>query len=188
MNYNKILQLNVSEDVKILYIHLYETVNKSYINLDELKQDLESLANYNYYTSAIDSNIINIILEPLNENLFSDDELIYLKWINHCIESNIFLDDPIFNYDDHAILFKLLDENLGSDYVTKDILLNTTLLYYDDMLDLVYQSYNVPDRLINYIDDDKLIRDTLLSSNNIFSDAENNYTFNQSTIFLIVDY
>ena len=89
MKYNDILNLNVSNDIKQIYINIYDDVkNDDEIILEDLRDSLLAAANYNYYTAAVDSNIINEILDPINESLFNDDEIEYLAFINYTIESS----------------------------------------------------------------------------------------------------
>ena len=186
MNYNEINKLNISEDVKRMYTDLYEIVNNESIDLDNLKNCLISIADYNYYTASIQSNIINKILEELNESLFNEEESKYLSYINFIVEKyDIFLDNSLFNYDEYYTLFNILADNLGNEYINMTILKNSIIFDYDEMLQYAYEIYRVPENLHNYIDDNKLIRDMIFDSNNIYHDAKNHYEFNESTSFVI---
>lgn len=187
MDYNNILKLNVSNDIKQIYINIYEDVNyDDEIVLEELRDSLLAAANYNYYTAAIDSHIINEILDPLDESLFNDDEIEYLAYINYSIESqDIFLNNPLFNYDEYINKFNLLNKLVEIKNLSVVELTYYILLDYDEILSLAYDLFNVPDRLINYINDNKLIRDYVLSYYDISHTACDNYNFNESDLFLI---
>ena len=187
MNYKDILNLNVSNDIKQIYINIYNNVNyDDEIILENLRDSLLTAANYNYYTAAIDNNIINEILEPINESLFNDDEIEYLSFINYIIESSdIFLNNPIFNYDSYYKKFKLLNKLIDIKYLSVEELTYYSLLNYDEILELAYDMFNIPANISIYIDDNKVIRDYVLSYYNISHTAPDNYNFNESDLFLI---
>lgn len=186
MNYNDILNLNVSNDIKQIYINIYDDVNNDDIILEDLRDSLLAAANYNYYTAAVDSNIINEILDPINESLFNDDEIEYLAFINYNIESSdIFLDNSIFNYDSYYDKFNLLDKLVDIKYLSLVELSHYSLLDYDEILELAYDMFNIPPTNISrYIDNNKVIRDYVLSYYDISHTADNN-NFNESDLFLI---
>lgn len=186
MNYNDILNLNISNDIKQIYINIYDDVKNDDIILEDLRDSLLAAANYNYYTAAVDSNIINEILDPINESLFNDNEIEYLAFINYTIESSdIFLDNPIFNYDSYYEKFNLLDKLVDIKYLTVEELSHYSLLDYDEILELAYDMFNIPANISRYIDDNKVIRDYVLSYYDISHTAINNYNFNESDLFLI---
>lgn len=187
MNHNDILNLNVSNNIKQIYINIYDDVkNDDEIILEDLRDSLLAAANYNYYTSLIDSNIINEILEPINESLFNDDEMEYLAYINFIIEpSDIFLNNSIFNYDSYYEKFNLLNKLVDMEYLSVVDLTYYSLLDYNEILELAYDLFNIPDRLSIYINDNKVIRDYVLSYYNISHTASDNYNFNESDLFLI---
>lgn len=187
MNHNDILNLNVSNDIKQIYINIYDDVNNDdEIILENLRDSLLAAANYNYYTAAVDSNILNEILGPINESLFTDDEIEYLAFINYTIESSdIFLDNSIFNYDSYYKKFNLLDKLIDIKYLTVEELTHYSLLDYDEILELAYDAFNIPTDISIYIDDNKVIRDFVLSYYDISHTALNNYNFNESDLFLI---
>ena len=81
MNYNDILNLNISNDIKQIYINIYDDLKNDDIILEDLRDSLLAAAN----TAAVDSNIINEILDPINESLFNDNEIEYLAFINFTI-------------------------------------------------------------------------------------------------------
>lgn len=186
MNYNDILNLNISNDIKQIYINIYDDVKNDDIILEDLRDSLLAAANYNYYTAAIDSNIINEILDPINESLFNDDEIEYLAFINYTIESSdIFLDNSIFNYDSYYEKFNLLNKLVDIKYLSSVELTYYSLLDYDEILELAYDAFNIPANISTYIDDNKVIRDFVLSYYDISHTAINNYNFNKSDLFLI---
>lgn len=186
MNYNDILNLNISNDIKQIYINIYDDVKNDDIILEDLRDSLLAAANYNYYTAAVDSNIINEILDPINESLFNDNEIEYLAFINYTIESSdIFLDNSIFNYDSYYEKFNLLDKLVDIKYLTVEELTYYSLLDYDEILELAYDMFNIPANISRYIDDNKVIRDYVLSYYDISHTAINNYNFNESDLFLI---
>lgn len=186
MNYNDILNLNISNDIKQIYINIYDDVKNDDIILEDLRDSLLAAANYNYYTAAVDSNIINEILDPINESLFNDNEIEYLAFINYTIESSdIFLDNSIFNYDSYYEKFNLLDQLVDIKYLTVEELTYYSLLDYDEILELAYDMFNIPANISRYIDDNKVIRDYVLSYYDISHTAINNYNFNESDLFLI---
>ena len=186
MNYNDILNLNISNDIKQIYINIYDDVKNDDIILKDLRDSLLAAANYNYYTAAIDSNIINEILDPINESLFNDNEIEYLAFINYTIESSdIFLDNSIFNYDSYYEKFNLLDKLVDIKYLTVEELTYYSLLDYDEILELAYDMFNIPANISIYIDDNKVIRDYVLSYYYISHTAPDNYNFNESDLFLI---
>lgn len=187
MNYNDILNLNVSNDIKQIYINIYDDVtNDDKIILENLRDSLLAAANYNYYTAAVDSNIINEILDPINESLFNDDEIEYLAFINYTIESSdIFLDNSIFNYDSYYEKFNLLNKLVNLEYLSPVELSHYSLLDYDKILELAYDMFNIPANISIYIDDNKVIRDYVLIYYDISHTAPNNYDFNESDLFLI---
>lgn len=184
MNYNDILKLNVSNDIKQIYINIYETVhNDNTIVLEDLRDSLLTAANYNYYTGVIDSDIINKILDPINESLFNNDEIEYLAYINYIMESHdIFLDD---NHEEYTNKFNLLNELIDIEHLSVADLTHYTLLDYDEILTLAYDSFNIPGRLSTYINDNSVIRDYVLSYPSISHTAPDNYNFNKSDLFLI---
>lgn len=187
MNYNDINNLNISEDVKRMYTDLYEIVNIESIDLDNLKNCLISIADYNYYTASIDSDIINEIIDSNITSFvnFTDEEKEYLQYINYIVEDkDIFLDDSVFNYSEKYNKFKLIDQMFNDEDVTQEILANCVLLDYEEILDYLYEVYEVPEQLEYYIDDNKLIRDEILSDPNLLSNTQNNYKFNKNTLFL----
>lgn len=185
MKYNDILNLNVSNDIKQIYINIYDDVNNDDIILEKLRDSLLAAANYNYYTAAVDSNIINEILDPINESLFNDDEIEYLAFINYNIESSdIFLDNSIFNYDPYYDKFNLLNKLVDIKYLSLVELSHYSLLDYDEILELAYDMFNIPANISIYIDDNKVIRDYVLSYYSISHTADN-YNFNKSDLFLI---
>lgn len=184
MNYNDIINLrDISNDTKQIYINIYEDVNNDNIILEELRDSLLSAANYNYYT-AVDSNIINEILEHINESLFTDDEIEYLAFISYSIESSIFLENPIFNYDEYYKKFNLLDQVVDIKYLSVEELSHYSLLDYDEILDLAYDAFQIPENISIYIDEKKLIRDYVLTYY-ISHTAPDNYNFKESDLFLI---
>lgn len=186
MNYNDILNLNISNDIKQIYINIYDDVKNDDIILEDLRDSLLAAANYNYYTAAVDSNIINEILDPINESLFNDNEIEYLAFINYTIESSdIFLDNPIFNYDSYYEKFNLLDKLVDIKYLTVEELTYYSLLDYDEILELAYDMFNIPANISIYIDDNKVIKDYVLSYYSISHTAPDNYNFNESDLFLI---
>lgn len=187
MKYNDILNLNVSNDIKQIYINIYDDVESDdEIILEKLRDSLLAAANYNYYTAAVDSNIINEILDPINESLFNDDEIEYLAFINYTIESSdIFLDDSIFNYDSYYKKFNLLNKLVDIKYLSVVELTYYSLLNYDEILNLAYDMFNIPTNISIYIDDNKVIRDYVLSYYDITHTAADNYNFNESDLFLI---
>ena len=186
MNYNDILNLNISNDIKQIYINIYDDIKNDDIILEDLRDSLLAAANYNYYTAAVDSNIINEILDPINESLFNDDEIEYLAFINYTIESSdIFLDNPIFNYDSYYEKFNLLDKLVDIKYLTVVELTYYSLLDYDEILELAYDTFNIPTNVGIYIDDNKVIRDYVLSYYSISHTAPDNYNFKESDLFLI---
>lgn len=187
MDYNNILNLNVSNDIKQTYINIYDDVNNDdEIILEDLRDSLLAAANYNYYTAAVDSNILNEILDPLNESLFTDDEIEYLAFINYTIESSdIFLDNPIFNYDSYYKKFNLLDKLVDIKYLSPVELTYYSLLDYDEILELAYDAFNISTDISIYIDDNKVIKDFVLSYYDINHTAPDNYNFNESDLFLI---
>lgn len=186
MKYNDILNLNVSNDIKQIYINIYNDVTNDEIILEDLRDSLLAAANYNYYTAPIDSNIINEILDPINESLFNDDEIEYLAFINYTIESSdIFLDNSIFNYDSYYEKFNLLNKLVDIKYLSVVELTYYSLLNYDEILELAYDMFNIPTNISIYIDDNKVIRDYVLSYYDITYTASNNYNFNESDLFLI---
>lgn len=186
MNYNDILNLNISNDIKQIYINIYDDVKNDDIILEDLRDSLLAAANYNYYTAAVDSNIINEILDPINESLFNDNEIEYLAFINYTIESSdIFLDNSIFNYDSYYEKFNLLDKLVDIKYLTVEELTYYSLLDYDEILELAYDMFNIPANISIYIDDNKVIRDYVLSYYYISHTAPDNYNFNESDLFLI---
>lgn len=186
MKYNDILNLNVSNDIKQIYINIYDDVNNDEIILEKLRDSLLAAANYNYYTAAVDSNIINEILDPINESLFNNDEIEYLAFINYTIESSdIFLDNPIFNYDQYYDKFNLLNKLVDIKYLSLVELSHYSLLDYDEILELAYDMFNIPANISEYIDDNKVIRDYVLSYYDISHTAQDNYNFNESDLFLI---
>lgn len=181
MNYNDILNLNVSNDIKKIYINIYDDVNNDEIILEKLRDSLLAAANYNYYTAAVDSNIINEILDSINESLFNDDEMEYLAFINYTIESSdIFLNNSIFNYDSYYEKFNLLNKLVDIKYLSVVELTNYSLLDYDEILELAYDMFNIPANIS--IDDNKVIRDYVLSYYDISHTSPN---FNESDLFLI---
>ena len=182
MNYNDILNLNISNDIKQIYINIYDDLKNDDIILEDLRDSLLAAAN----TAAVDSNIINEILDPINESLFNDDEIEYLAFINYTIESSdIFLDNPIFNYDSYYEKFNLLDKLVDIKYLTVVELTYYSLLDYDEILELAYDMFNIPTNISRYIDDNKVIRDYVLSYYDISHTAPDNYNFNESDLFLI---
>ena len=182
MNYNDILNLNISNDIKQIYINIYDDLKNDDIILEDLRDSLLAAAN----TAAVDSNIINEILDPINESLFNDDEIEYLAFINYTIESSdIFLDNPIFNYDSYYEKFNLLDKLVDIKYLTVEELSHYYLLDYDEILELAYDMFNIPTNISRYIDDNKVIRDYVLSYYDISHTAPDNYNFNESDLFLI---
>ena len=187
MEYNDILNLNVSNDIKQIYINIYDDVtNDDEIILEDLRNSLLTAANYNYYTAAIDSNIINEILDHINKSLFNDDEIEYLAYINYTIESSdIFLDNSIFNYDSYYKKFNLLNKLVDIKYLSPVELSHYSLLDYDEILELAYDMFNIPANISIYIDDNKVIRDYVLSYYYISHTAPDNYNFNESDLFLI---
>lgn len=187
MKYNDILNLNVSNDIKQIYINIYDDVNNDdEIILEKLRDSFLAAANYNYYTAAVDSNIINEILDPINESLFNDDESEYLAFINYTIESSdIFLDNPIFNYDPYYEKFNLLNKLVDIKYLSVVELTHYSLLDYNEILELAYDMFNIPANISIYIDDNKVIRDYVLSYYDISHTASDNYNFNESDLFLI---
>lgn len=187
MNHNDILNLNVSNDIKQIYINIYENVNNDdEIILEELRDSLLTAANYNYYTAAIDSNIINEILEPIDESSFNDDEIEYLSFINFNIEpSDIFLNNPLFNYDEYYNKFNLLRNMIDIKYLSVNDLSNYILLNYNDILNLAYNLFNIPNRLSIYINNNKIIKDYVLLYYDITHTAPDNYSFDESDLFLI---
>lgn len=60
-----------------------------------------------------------------------------------------------------------------------------TLLTYNDVLELAYDEFNIPNRLNIYIDDNKVIQDYVLSYHYITHTAPNNYDYDKSDLFLI---
>lgn len=184
MKYNDILNLN---DIKQIYINIYDDViNDDEIILEDLRDSLLAAANYNYYTGAVDSNIINEILDPINESLFNDDEIEYLAFINYTIESSgIFLDNSIFNYNQYYKKFNLLNKLVDIKYLSVVELTYYSLLNYDEILELAYDMFNIPTNISGYIDDNKVIQDYVLSYYGITHTAPNNYNFNKSDLFLI---
>lgn len=186
MKYNDILNLNVSNDIKQIYINIYDDVTNDEIILEDLRDSLLAAANYNYYTAAVDSNIINEILDPINESSFNDDEIEYLAFINYTIESSdIFLDNSIFNYGPYYEKFNLLNKLVDIKYLSVVELTYYSLLNYDEILELAYDMFNIPTNISIYIDDNKVIRDYVLSYYDIISTAPDNYNFNESDLFLI---
>ena len=186
MNYNDILNLNISNDIKQIYINIYDDVKNDDIILEDLRDSLLAAANYNYYTAAVDSNILNEILDPINESLFNDNEIEYLAFINYTIESSdIFLDNSIFNYDSYYEKFNLLDKLVDIKYLTVEELTYYSLLDYDEILELAYDMFNIPANISRYIDDNKVIRDYVLSYYDISHTAPDNYNFTESDLFLI---
>lgn len=186
MKYNDILNLNVSNDIKQIYINIYDVINDDEIILEDLRDSLLAAANYNYYTAAVDSNIINEILDPINESLFNDDEIEYLAFINYTIESSdIFLDNSIFNYNQYYKKFNLLNKLVDIKYLSVVELTYYSLLNYDEILELAYDMFNIPTNISRYIDDNKVIQDYVLSYYDITHTAPNNYNFNKSDLFLI---
>lgn len=187
MNYNDINNLNISEDVKRMYIDLYNITDNENINIEEFKDSMLSLANYNYYTASIDSDIINKIIDtniPSFAN-FTDEEKEYLQYINYIVEDkDIFLDNSVFNYSDKYNKFNMMNQMFNDEDVTQEILENCALLSYNEMLNLLYEVYEVPEDLSNYINDNRLIRDEILSDDNLISDSYDDYEFNESTLFL----
>lgn len=187
MNYNNILKLDVSNDIKQIYINIYEDVNNDDgIILEDLRDSLLIAANYNYYSGSINSDIINKILNPLNESLFNDDEIEYLAYINYSIESHdIFLNNQLFNYDEYVNKFDLLNHLVDVKNLSVVELTYYTLLNYNEILTLAYDLFNIPDRLSIYINDNSVIRDYVLSYYDISHTAPDNYNFNESDLFLI---
>ena len=187
MKYNDILNLNVSNDIKQIYINIYDDVNNDdEIILEDLRDSLLAAANYNYYTADVDSNIINEILDPINESLFNDNEIEYLAFINYSIESSdIFLNNSIFNYDPYYKKFNLLNKLVDIKDLSVVELNYYSLLTYDEILELAYDMFNIPTNISIYIDDNKVIRDHVLSYYDISHTAPNNYNFNESDLFLI---
>lgn len=187
MKYNDILNLNVSDDIKQIYINIYkDVINDDEIILENLRDSLLAAANYNYYTAPVDSNIINKILEPINESLFNDDEIEYLAFINYTIESSdIFLNNPIFNYDSYYEKFNLLNKLVDINDLSVVKLTYYSLLNYDEILDMAYDMFNIPTNISMYIDDNKVIRDYVLSYYNITHTASDNYNYDKSDLFLI---
>ena len=184
MNYNDILNLNISNDIKQIYINIYDDIKNDDIILEDLRDSLLAAANYNNYTAAV-GNIINEILDPINESLFNDNEIEYLAFINFTIESSdIFLDNPIFNYDSYYEKFNLLDK-LVDIKLTVEELSHYYLLDYDEILELAYDMFNIPTNISIYIDDNKVIRDYVLSYYYISHTAPDNYNFKESDLFLI---
>ena len=182
MNYNDILNLNISNDIKQIYINIYDDLKNDDIILEDLRDSLLAAAN----TAAVDSNIINEILDPINESLFNDNEIEYLAFINYTIESSdIFLDNPIFNYDSYYEKFNLLDKLVDIKYLTVEELTYYSLLDYDEILELAYDTFNIPTNVGIYIDDNKVIRDYVLSYYSISHTAPDNYNFKESDLFLI---
>ena len=182
MNYNDILNLNISNDIKQIYINIYDDIKNDDIILEDLRDSLLAAAN----TAAVDSNIINEILDPINESLFNDNEIEYLAFINYTIESSdIFLDNPIFNYDSYYEKFNLLDKLVDIKYLTVEELTYYSLLDYDEILELAYDMFNIPTNISIYIDDNKVIRDYVLSYYYISHTAPDNYNFKESDLFLI---
>ena len=187
MNYNEINNLNISEDVKRMYIDLYNITDNENINIEEFKDSMLSLANYNYYTASIDSSIINKIIDTNITSFanFADEEKEYLQYINYIVEDkDIFLDNSVFNYDENYNKFKMMNQMFNEEDVTQEILENCTLFSYNEILDYLYDVYEVPEHLENYIDDNRLIRDEILSDPNLISDSKNDYKFNNNTLFL----
>ena len=182
MNYNDILNLNISNDIKQIYINIYDDLKNDDIILEDLRDSLLAAAN----TAAVDSNIINEILDPINESLFNAKEIEYLAFINFTIESSdIFLDNPIFNYDSYYEKFNLLDKLVDIKYLTVEELSHYSLLDYDEILELAYDTFNIPTNVGIYIDDNKVIRDYVLSYYSISHTAPDNYNFKESDLFLI---
>ena len=182
MNYNDILNLNISNDIKQIYINIYDDLKNDDIILEDLRDSLLAAAN----TAAVDSNIINEILDPINESLFNAKEIEYLAFINFTIESSdIFLDNPIFNYDSYYEKFNLLDKLVDIKYLTVEELTYYSLLDYDEILELAYDTFNIPTNVGIYIDDNKVIRDYVLSYYSISHTAPDNYNFKESDLFLI---
>ena len=60
-----------------------------------------------------------------------------------------------------------------------------SLLDYDEILELAYDMFNIPANISIYIDDNKVIRDYVLSYYYISHTAPDNYNFNESDLFLI---
>ena len=60
-----------------------------------------------------------------------------------------------------------------------------SLLDYDEILELAYDAFNIPANINTYIDDNKVIRDFVLSYYDIRHTAPDNYNFNKSDLFLI---
>ena len=169
-----------------IYINIYDDIKNDDIILEDLRDSLLAAANYNNYTAAVDSNIINEILDPINESLFNDNEIEYLAFINFTIESSdIFLDNPIFNYDSYYEKFNLLDKLVDIKYLTVEELSHYYLLDYDEILELAYDTFNIPTNVGIYIDDNKVIRDYVLSYYSISHTAPDNYNFKESDLFLI---
>ena len=185
MNYNDILNLNISNDIKQIYINIYDDVKNDDIILEDLRDSLLAAANYNYYTAAVDSNILNEILDPINESLFNDNEIEYLAFINYTIESSDIFLDNIFNYDSYYEKFNLLDKLVDIKYLTVEELTYYSLLDYDEILELAYDMFNIPANISRYIDDNKVIRDYVLSYYDISHTAPDNYNFTESDLFLI---
>lgn len=127
---------------------------------------------------------INEILDT-NESLFNDNEIEYLAYINFTIESSdIFLDNPIFNYDSYYEKFNLLDKLVDIKDLTVEELTYYSLLDYDEILELAYDMFNIPTNISIYVDDNKVIRDFLLHYYCISTSPDNN-NFKESDLFLI---
>ena len=187
MNYNKIQKLNATEDVKNLYVDLYEVTDKEDINLEEFKDVMLSLANYNYYTGSINSDIINKIIDTNITSFanFTDEEKEYIQYINYVVEDkDIFLHDSVFNFDDKYNKFNMMNQMFDDEDVTQEILENCALLDYEQILDYIYEILEVPEHLENYIDNNRLIRDEILSDKNLISNSNNDYEFDNNTLFL----
>ena len=161
----------------------YECITTDY-DIELIGQYLIDLANINYNTSIIDSDLINNILENNIElDLLDSNELKYYNALTYKLESyDIFINS--YNTNNESEKFnKTYATCYDIDDYTYDKVINATAYNYVELQYYIDELYDIKDELSFYIDYDKIIYELEINGSIIPLDTTKSY-YDNNDLFL----
>lgn len=163
------------------YYDFYKAIINTDIDIETIGSALIDLANYNYDTGVIDSEILRVLIKHnLDFKLLDDDELKYYNALAYKLESyDIFIPYDGDNYKFDCIFAQT--HNI-QEYLF-DTITDTYLYDYYELTDYIDETYDISEAAAYWIDYDAIINNMHITRE-IISNTEKD-TYNSSDEFLV---